>query len=180
MPIWGAGVERKPVVGHPANSANVFATSQGWVHRWPWGDEVIVAIGGLANSALMGNASLDVVRALTANVTNAAAQTLSVLIQFNEAVSVTGTPTVVAINSASPSPANATLSYDSSVSDPAAGKLVFRNTNVGLAQANAVGTTFRVNSTSVLSGWNGITDLANGNAVANSIPAALSATITVA
>ena len=35
------------------NLANTYATEQGWTFRWPWGEEVLVAIGGqvTANSA---------------------------------------------------------------------------------------------------------------------------------
>lgn len=153
--------------------ANVFATASGWVYRRAWGDEVIVGIGGLATQ--LGTAVQTHIFATANTVQNAAAQTISVLVSFNKPVSVSGSPTIVAISSQL-SPANVTLTYAASVSDPTAGKLVFRNTNVGLGQANAVGCTFTVNASSVLAGWANITD--GANAVANAITTGLSAVVT--
>lgn len=174
-PDWGYLTVRGRANSAP-KSANVFATGSGWVHRWPWGDEVLVAIGGLSTN--LGNASLASIEALANGVTvNAAAQTMSLLASFNEAVVVTGSPTVLAIAATSNGVANVTLTYDASVSAPTAGKLVFRNTNVNLAAAGVLAT-FTVNASSVLAGWAGITDV-NTNPVVNAISAGMSAVFTV-
>src|SRR5690606_5319678 len=113
MPIWGPkSTEGKPnyrwlTRGH-GNTANVFATERGWVHRWPWGDEVLIGIGQLNED--LGVPNLAEVFVADTPVVNAAAQTLRFLLQFNEAVNVNGTPTVAAI-AADANVANVTLSY---------------------------------------------------------------------
>lgn len=60
MSQWGKDHAHKPkdiwiTAGAGANTANVYASKQGWVFRRPWGDEVIVAIGNLL--AIAGSAS---------------------------------------------------------------------------------------------------------------------------
>jgi hypothetical protein len=190
MSIWGNSNanNKKPTWTHltvagrgktPPLAANTYATSRGWVTRRPYGEEVIATVAGLDQS--LGNSAVKLLwqHPALANVTNAAAQTLSVLVSFNKPVLFLGgtPPTLLAISSQL-SPANVTLTYDSTVSDANSGKLVFRNTNVGLAQANAVGCTWTVNSTSTATGWANIADpaIAN-NAVANGVPAGLTLTI---
>lgn len=160
--------------GADPKSANVFATGRGWVHRWPWGDEVIVAIGGLNTN--LGVASIGELFIPDTPVVNAELQSLRVLVQFNEAVEVTGTPTLEAIGTGTT--ANVTLSYDSGESDPEAGKLVFLNADVDLSAATP-DDTLTVNSTSVVAGWNGITDAVSAAVVSNGITAGLSAVFTV-
>lgn len=161
----------------PSKLANTFATSIGWMLRRANYDECIVAINHLDNK--LGNASLLLLAQDPAvgNVTNGSSQTMIVLCSFNKGVQVTTTPTIVAISSLL-SPANVTLTYNSTASDLTAGKVVFDNRNINLAQANAIGATFTVNSTSVASGWAGIQDPQQANnAVANGIPTGLSLTI---
>jgi len=188
MPQWGGNSsdEQKPnwtfltVPGRGNTtplSGNVFATGKGWVLRRPWGDEVLVAIGGLdTNFGIPNLVSLDVIA--PASIANVASLTLAVRATFNEGVNVTGTPNVVLISSVA-NPANVTLTYSAADSDVTAGKVVFKKTGVSLAQANAVGITLKANSTSVLSGWAGITDIRTANAVANAIGSTLAATFTV-
>jgi len=158
-------------------SANVVATEKGWAMRWPWGLETLVAIGGLATALGIANvASLHV--AAPSEKPNVASQTLTMLVSFNEPVEVTGTPTIRAITSGGP--ANVSLAYVSASSDPTTGRLIFANTTANLgAAAGAAGVTATVNSTSVVTGFDGITDAGNANAVANGVPAALSAQWTI-
>ena len=159
-------------------SANVFATGSGWVHKWPWGNEVLVAIGNLASN--LGTATLAALyAALSAPLSKAtgSGQTVAVAVDFNEAVLVTGTPTVVAIQAAA-NVANVTLTYSSADSEPEQGRLVFKNAAVDLTNAN-VGGTLTVNSTSVVTGWDGITDAGDASVVANGVPSGVSLSITI-
>lgn len=175
MPGWGATTsdESKPKWEWLSSRlANTFATDSGWAHRWPWGDEILVAIGGLATN--LGVATLVDLLVSTAPVANAASQVVQVAALFNEPVTVTGTPTVVAIGTGV---ANATLTYSSADSDLTKGFVVFKSAPLDLA-AVAVDSTFTVNATSTLAVWSGIKDAGNANAVANSV-GTLTATVTV-
>ena len=181
---WGADTtdERKPTwpwVAEYIGYANCFATGSGWTIRWPWGDEVLVALSNLSTKLGVANVTQVIAWAYpTAGyLVNVAAQTLQVAISFNEAVAVSGTPTLVLISTAGQ--ANITLSYNAASSNLASGKLVFGNTNFTLGAAGYAANTLVVNSTSSVANWNTITDVATANAVANGVPAASSLVITV-
>lgn len=177
MSQWGAGTadESKPkeswilnnTIGAGNNSANTYATEKGWVFRWPWGEEIIAAIGGLAT--LLAVPTYTGVYANPGAVANAAAQTVSFTLTWNEPLAVSGTPSIVAIGSNGA--ANVTLTYAASVSEPLGGKLVFRNTNVNLA-AVAVGGILTVNATSGganFTNYANITDVTSSANVASAL-----------
>ena len=177
MPQWGANTSNSARPswsyltgqnGQIGNLANVFATTGGWAHRWPWGDELLVALDSLnpgptAQQVLAGTAPRP-----------GTAQTVQITVQFNEAVAVAGTPTIVAIGTGGA--ANVTLSYASASSNVVNGTLVFNNTNVDLTGDNSL--SLVINTSSVLGSWTGITGAINANATTNTL--AVGNTITIA
>jgi hypothetical protein len=183
MPQWGSTTtdESKPKdtwlsTGRGDKLANVFATSSGWVMRWPWGDEILVGIGGLnTNLGVPTHVGIELV---TSGVSNISPATVAFRLLFNEGVAVSGSPTLRGITSAGP--ANISLVYDSTQSDPTAGKLVFANTTAVLntAVAGNGSITITVNTTSVFDGST-TTDLLTANAVANALVTG-SASVTIA
>jgi len=155
--------------------SKVYATKKGWVYKWPWGEEVIVAIGGL--STALGNASGYGISALAqvrtgadgnpiVYVANTTGQGVSLVVMFNEPVTVNGTPTIDLISNGTS--ANVTLNYLSANSRPTEGYLVFSNTNLNYAAGN-VGDILVANANSTLTGWEGIKDAETANAVANTL-----------
>lgn len=168
MSQWGASTnnESKPKDKWlEPHLANVFATSRGWVLRRPWGDEVLVGIGGLAT--LLGvptHVGVEVVNTLVANT---AAANIAFRLLFNEPVVVDNTATLVAI---SDQLANVSLTYRPALSEPTAGRLVFANTTVNLNTAAAGNGTvaFTVNAASVFSGEY-VVDAETANAVSNTL-----------
>lgn len=188
--LWGADTtdERKPTwpwVSEYIGYANCFATGGGWTVRWPWGDEVIVALSNLTTKLGTANQSAVLVYALpTAGyLVNGTSQSLQVQVNFNEAVHVTGTPTLVLISTTGAAnggdPANVTLSYNASVSDLETGRIVFGNGSFSLASVGYADDLLVANSTSVVGNWDTIHDAASGVAVANGIPTAQSLSIPV-
>jgi hypothetical protein len=109
---------------------------------------------------------------------NAASQALHVVVGFNEAVTVSGTPTLQLI-SGNASHSNVTASYNSAASNLSSGKVVFSNQSFTLAQVGYAANSLVVNSTSVVSGWDGISDAGNANDVANGIPSSFSLSIPI-
>ena len=137
MPLWGTGdtAAAKPQIGGRAHNAvkarEIFATAAGWSQvgagRATAGkqDETLVAIRGLG-TVLMGDGGA---AALKANITSmnwnistysraaggtiAAGTALSISANFNEAVTVTGNPTLAVNNAAR---ANHSLVYNASLS----------------------------------------------------------------
>ena len=127
MPLWGTAdtAAAKPQIGGRAYNAQkareIFATQGGWSQvgagRATTGkqDELLVAIRGLSTVVIGGGGAT----ALKANITSmnwnissysrAAGGTLSVSVNFNEAVTVTGNPTLAVNNSAR---ANHSLVYN--------------------------------------------------------------------
>lgn len=145
-------------------SANVVATPAGWVHRWPWGDEVIVAIGGLdTNLGVPTMVGVDLVSTTVGNVNPA---TVTFRLNFNEGVTVNGTPTLVAIGTGNT--ANVTLSYSAAASDPTNGKLVFSNTTADLSGSVEAVDTLVVNASSTFQG-DKVLDRVSGTAVSNTV-----------
>lgn len=157
------------------NSANVYATKQGWVIKRPWGEEVLVAIGGLdTNLGVPTYTGVDAGPAIA----NAAAQIVEFTLTWNEPLAVSGSPTVLAIGAAGA--ANSILTYSSALSEPLAGKLVFRNASVNLA-AIPVGGTLTINATSGVANFVNFANITDFTSAA-SITSALtgySATLTI-
>lgn len=145
-------------------SANVFATPSGWVHRWPWGDEVLVGIGGLDTN--LGVPTMLAVELVTTTVDNANPSNVAFRLTFNEGVTVNGSPTLVAIGTGNT--ANVSLVYSAGLSDPTAGKLVFANATVDLSGGVAATDTLVVNSTSTFQG-DKVLDRVSGSAVSNTV-----------
>ncbi len=94
-----------------------------------------------------------------------AAQTVSFTLQYNEALTVTGTPLVLAIGTGLA--ANVNLAYNAASSNTTNGTLIFSNTNVSLVGDNSA--SFVLNSTSTLVGWDGIVGAVSGNAAQNTL-----------
>lgn len=151
--------------------SKVYATKKGWVYKWPWGEEVIVAIGGL--STALGNSSISALQplsrlvGLTAYFANTTSQNVRLAVLFNEPVTVqNGTPTLTLLAN-NVDTANVALSYISEESTPAEGYLVFGAAVDG--SGYTPGRAVIANSSSTLSGWDKIVDAETANAVANAV-----------
>ena len=108
MPLWGAtdSDESKPKNLTTAQKKQVFANASGWVleagsalsgnDNASATPEVLVAIGGLATS--IGAADVTEVEWITTAADKSAGFTLSVRVRYNEAVTVTGSPTIAVTN----------------------------------------------------------------------------------
>ena len=108
MSLWGAtdSDESKPKNLTTAEKKLVFANSSGWVleagsslsgnDNTSATPEVLVAIGGLATS--IGAADVTEVEWITTAADKSAGFTLSVRVRYNEAVTVTGSPTLAVTN----------------------------------------------------------------------------------
>ena len=108
MPLWGAtdSDESKPKNLTTAQKKQVFANASGWVleagsalsgnDNTSATPEVLVAIGGLATS--IGAADVTEVEWITTAADKSAGFTLSVRVRYNEAVTVTGSPTLAVTN----------------------------------------------------------------------------------
>ena len=108
MSLWGAtdSDESKPKNLTTAEKKQVFANSSGWVleagsslsgnDNTSATPEVLVAIGGLATS--IGAADVTEVEWITTAADKSAGFTLSVRVRYNEAVTVTGSPTIAVTN----------------------------------------------------------------------------------
>lgn len=183
MPQWGASTtnELRPIWrylqklrGHLGQ--HLYATSSGWVVKWPWGEEIVVGIGGLAG--LLGRANTAGIDVLTTSVENVATSNVAIAFGTNEPVAVNGVPTIVAIGTGAMG--NVTLAYSASLSEPTAGFLVFANAAASLGNNGYANTTLTVNASSVAAGWAGITDPADSNnAIANGVPAGISCVVNI-
>jgi len=180
MPQWGATTsnEKKPIWRYltkglgAISAAKVFATKQGWVAKHPWGEEVLVAIGGLDTQLGAPTiVDLEVVNALT----NVAAANIAFRLLVNEPVAVSGAPTLVALSSTPANVGNVTLVYSASLSQPLEGRLVFANTTVNLNTAGAVGVSLTINASSTLTAAANIADVVTANANVQSTLTGLSA-----
>lgn len=92
--LWGikAGNEVKPSWLNDEEKENTFATNSGWVLRHPDGnEEVLVAISQLKSK--LGSASITSVKFGT--IPYGELTTKTIRVTYNEAVTVTGTPTMV-------------------------------------------------------------------------------------
>ena len=108
MPLWGNSDsdESKPKNLTTAEKKEVFATNSGWVREagsaWSGNGntnadpEVLVAVGTLAGS--IGAADVTEVEWITTVADKSAGFTLSVRVRYNEAVTVTGNPTLAVTN----------------------------------------------------------------------------------
>jgi hypothetical protein len=148
--------------GRIGNTANVFATSRGWVHHWPWGDEVLVATAADL-AAVQGGPGVVGFSFLTTSVANNQATNVQVALIISEPVNVNGTPTLRGITNAGAGEVlNVVFSYSSTLSNPDSGYLVFSNTTAGVlgntnATTNGViagngSITISVNATSTFGG----------------------------
>ena len=143
MPLWGTEdtAAAKPQIGGRAYNAEkareIYATAAGWSQvgagRATVGkkEEVLVAIRGLSTVLIGGTGqTAGTSTQVKANITSinwnissysrAAGGTLSLSVNFNEAVTVTGTPTLAVNNSAR---ANHSLTY--SIADSTANRMTF-------------------------------------------------------
>ena len=108
MALWGASDsdESKPKNLTTAEKKEVFANATGWVREagstWSGNNntdadvEVLVAVSGLAVS--LGAADVTEVEWITSTADKSAGFTLSVRVRYNEAVTVTGNPTLAVTN----------------------------------------------------------------------------------
>ena len=108
MALWGTSDadESKPKNLTTAEKKEVFANNSGWVREagsnWSGNDntdadpEVLVAVSGLADS--IGAADVTEVEWITSTADKSAGFTLSVRVRWNEAVTVTGNPTLAVTN----------------------------------------------------------------------------------
>jgi len=138
MPLWGNSTndESKPKWLRKISKVNditkVFATNMGWVYRHDKGngrysDELLVAIPNLASK--LGSPTVTEVGFVTTSITVGTGKTLTVRADFNEAVTVSGSPSV-SLN-------GFVLPYYAAGSSPATGSLQFRNTNVTIASGTS-------------------------------------------
>jgi hypothetical protein len=184
-PMWPQVLRPARTVQNIDQSANTFATESGWTKKFPWGDEVLVAIRGLATKLGVANVATLFFGTIagtagdgSGKLVNTTAQSLTVIVPFNEPVAISGTPTLSLISS-NASVANITLSYNAALSAAnTTGKVAFANLNFALSSAGYVGQNLVANSSSTVTGWETIVDL-TGNTVANGVPAAISAAVPI-
>ena len=158
-------VNLSSATGEHAFTVNTTSVLSGWNNIVDAATSNVVANSMTAVASMNVQTISAITSLVTPNVVNATAQTLQVTVTFDKPLTVTGTPTVRAIGTGT---ANQTLSYAASLSSPATGVLVFNV--VADLSAVTVGSTFTVNSTSVLVGWDGIKDATYPTyAVANTI-----------
>ena len=144
MPLWGAtdSDESKPKNLTTAEKKQVFANASGWVleagsalsgnDNASATPEVLVAIGGLSTS--IGAADVTEVEWITTAADKSEGFTLSVRVRYNEAVTVTGSPTIAVTNGNQGSGSGRgphTLVY---ASGTGSNELIF---NLAIAAANA-------------------------------------------
>ena len=144
MPLWGAtdSDESKPKNLTTAEKKQVFANASGWVleagsalsgnDNASATPEVLVAIGGLSTS--IGAADVTEVEWITTAADKSEGFTLSVRVRYNEAVTVTGSPTIAVTNGNQGSGSGRgphTLVY---ASGSGSNELIF---NLAIAAANA-------------------------------------------
>ncbi len=108
MPLWGNtdADESKPKWLTTAQKKEVYANASGWVveagstmtgnDNTSADPEILVAIGGLATN--IGAADVTDVEWITTTADKSAGFTLSVRVRYNEAVTVTGSPTLAVTN----------------------------------------------------------------------------------
>ena len=124
MSLWGASTtdESKPTHLTDAEKRDVYATKEGWVKRTAGTggragrvhEEILVAIGDLAGgtsaTASLGTGTISSINWNISAFDKSEGGTLSVTVNYNEEVTVTGTPQLTVVNNAK---ANHTLSYAS-------------------------------------------------------------------
>ena len=127
MPLWGSGregSEKKPTYLNTADQQVTYATPKGWTQPAQGNGnaaadrEVLVAIGGLSKAQAsektgIAAATISSVNWNISTFDKSAGETLSVTVNYNEAIDVAtggGTPTIVVTNDQR---ANHTLSYAS-------------------------------------------------------------------
>ena len=185
MSSWGASAasDAKPKYLTVAEKRDVYATEKGWTAAAGGNDnaladrEVLVAIGDLGGATAtdkLDAANISSVNIKTSSFSKADGGTVSVSINFNETVTVTGTPTVELTND-TPS-RNLTLSYASgSTTNRLTFSLVIAAANAATNVADAL--TIGVNAMS-LAGGTVTNTVGGGNALITN--AAGTETLTVA
>lgn len=102
MALWGVSDadESKPKWLSDTDKSNTFASAAGWVLRKTVGsrtlEEVLVAAQGLATS--IGQADITAIDWVSTTFDKSAGGTLSATVSYNEAVTVSGTPTLSVTN----------------------------------------------------------------------------------
>ena len=147
MPLWGAtdSDESKPKNLTTAEKKQVFANASGWVleagsalsgnDNTSATPEVLVAIGDLTTS--LGAADITDVEFVLTSFSKGAGGNMDMLVRFNEAVTVTGTPQFLVTNNTSSS-RNITCNY---LSGSGTNELTFRKVlgaNANATNANDV------------------------------------------
>lgn len=133
--LWGVNTtnENKPNWLTDAQKENCFATPAGWVLRHNNGiEELLVAVAGLSLAGKLAAATITDIRWGTGTYT--AGTTKSVRVQFNEKVTVTGSPTLVVTGSVTGA---VTATYAST--NTAGDTLVFNFTVPAAGQTLSVG-----------------------------------------
>ena len=144
MPLWGTSDsdESKPKNLTTAEKKEVYATNSGWVREagsilsgngnTDADPEILCCVGGLADS--IGAADVTEVEWITTTADKSEGFTLSVRVRYNEAVTVTGSPTIAVTNGNQGSGSGRgphTLVY---ASGTGSNELIF---NLAIAAANA-------------------------------------------
>ena len=106
MASWGAtdANESKPSFLTDAEKRSAYATTKGWVYPAAGNDnaaadpEVLVAIGGLSGSTGINIADISSLNWAVGSFSKAAGGAISIVVNYNEEVAVTGTPQVTLTN----------------------------------------------------------------------------------
>jgi hypothetical protein len=149
MPLWGSGregSEKKPTYLNTAEQQVTYATPKGWTQPAQGNGnaaadrEVLVAIGGLSLAQAtektgIAAATISSINWNQSNFDKSDGGTIAVVVNYNEVVIVTGTPTVLATNgnqgTGSGRP-NQTLSYSGGTTT---NRLTFTSAVIGAANA---------------------------------------------
>ena len=135
MSSWGASTtdESKPKFLTDEEKRDVYATDQGWVKRTTGTggragrvhEEILVAIGELSET--FAEANISNVTLVTDSIGAVAGEEVSIIVTFNESVTVTGTPHVELTNTTAPA-RSANIVY---ASGTGSNRLTFTSTVAG-------------------------------------------------
>ncbi len=155
MPMWGAdnaNTSQEPSWGYindqfRGSQNTVIADSRGWSISHEWGDETIVAIGGL--STVLSAVTFEDISGTVGHSNN---ETLAMRVRTNYGVQITDANTanvyIVAITDVA-NTSNVFLAYSAADSTPESGELVFKKTALDLSGYGA-NAHFTVNASSTL------------------------------
>ena len=135
MSLWGASTtdDNKPKYLSDAEKRDVYATKEGWVKRTTGTggragrvhEEILVAIGELSET--FAEANISNVTLVTDSIGATAGEEVSIIVTFNESVTVTGTPHVELTNTTAPA-RSANIVY---ASGTGSNRLTFTSTVAG-------------------------------------------------